>query len=273
MFEIIRRIWKTGLVTQDPLLTAAPPRYRGKLCLQQSDCTGCGRCVEACPTGAIQLQRETLVDKLSVSYEKCIFCGLCAEACTEGVITLSQDYHLATKKKSELIQTAEGGLHVSELSEVEQAKAEELHRQISAIFGRSLHIRHVDSGSCNGCDFEMSTLNNPIYDVQRFGIDFVASPRHADMLMVTGGVTRHLEEAVQKTYKAVAEPKLVVAVGACACGGGIVGQTYASRGGVDRILPVTVYIPGCPPRPQALIEGILLALNRYDHQQEGIRGK
>jgi len=151
---------------------------------------------------------------------------------------------------------------VSELSDIDLAQAEELQRRISALLGRSLHIRHVDSGSCNACDFEMSTLNNPIYDIQRFGIDFVASPRHADMLMVTGGVTRHLEEAVRKTYNAAAEPKMVVAVGACACGGGIVGQNYASHGGVDRILPVTVYIPGCPPRPQALIEGILLALNR-----------
>ena len=151
---------------------------------------------------------------------------------------------------------------MSELSDIDLAQGEELQRRISAVLGRSLHIRHVDSGSCNACDFEMSTLNNPIYDIQRFGIDFVASPRHADMLMVTGGVTRHLEEAVRKTYNAVAEPKMVVAVGACACGGGIVGQNYASHGGVDRILPVTVYIPGCPPRPQALIEGILLALNR-----------
>jgi Ni,Fe-hydrogenase III small subunit len=162
----------------------------------------------------------------------------------------------------------EGGLKVAELSEQELVQGEELRRRIRNLLGRSLHIRHVDSGSCNGCDFEMSTLTNPVYDVQRFGIDFVASPRHADMLMVTGGVTRHLEEAVQKTYKATAEPKLVLAVGTCACGGGIVGQSYASRGGVDQLLPVTVYIPGCPPRPQALIEGILLAIDRYDHQRK-----
>ena len=160
----------------------------------------------------------------------------------------------------------EGGLKVSELSEQEQLQGEELRRRIRDLLGRSLHIRHVDSGSCNGCDFEMSTLTNPVYDVQRFGIDFVASPRHADMLMVTGGVTRHLEQAVQKTYNAAAEPKLVLAVGTCACGGGIVGQSYASRGGVDQLLPVTVYIPGCPPRPQALIEGILLAIDRCEHQ-------
>ena len=141
---------------------------------------------------------------------------------------------------------------------------QQLAQRIRTVLGRSLHIRHVDAGSCNACDFEMSMLMNPIYDIQRFGIDFVASPRHADMFMVTGGVTRHLEEALRKTYNAAADPKLVVAVGSCACGGGIVGANYASHGGVDKIVPVTVYIPGCPPRPQALIEGILSALNRCD---------
>lgn len=146
-----------------------------------------------------------------------------------------------------------------------------LQQRIKEVLRKSLHIRHVDSGSCNACDFEMNTLTNPIYDIQRFGIDFVASPRHADMLMVTGGVTRHLEEAVRKTYHAAAEPKIVVAVGTCACGGGIAGQTYAGSGGIDKIAPVFVYIPGCPPRPQALLEGLLLALDRYEELIQGQR--
>lgn len=139
-----------------------------------------------------------------------------------------------------------------------------LQKRINQVLGNSLHIRHVDSGSCNGCDFEMNTLTNPVYDIQRFGIDFVASPRHADMLMVTGGVTRHLEEALRKTYHAAANPKMVLAVGACACGGGMFGETYAHHGGVDKIVPVYVYVPGCPPRPQAIIQGILFALDRYE---------
>lgn len=133
---------------------------------------------------------------------------------------------------------------------------------IKKVFGRSLHIRHVDSGSCNGCEFETMALLNPIYDIQRFGIDFVASPRHADMLLVTGGVTRNLEEAVRKTYAAAASPKMLVAVGACACSGGMIGSTYANFGGIDKILPVSVYVPGCPPRPQAILEGILNALEQ-----------
>lgn len=139
-----------------------------------------------------------------------------------------------------------------------------LQNRIKSVLGHSLHIRHVDSGSCNGCDFEMNALSNPYYDIQRFGVDFVASPRHADMLMVTGGVTRHLEQALLKTYNAASHPKMVVAIGACASGGGMIGSTYANYGGVDKIVPVYVFVPGCPPRPEAIIEGILLSLNRYE---------
>jgi Ni,Fe-hydrogenase III small subunit len=126
-----------------------------------------------------------------------------------------------------------------------QERAPEL---IKKIFGKSLHIRHLDSGSSNACEWEITALLNPVYDVQRFGIDFVASPRHADMLLVTGGVTRNLEEAVRKTYAAVPNPKLVVAIGDDACGTGLIGRTYAHYGGVDQIIPVNVYVPGAPHR-------------------------
>ena len=130
------------------------------------------------------------------------------------------------------------------------------------LFGRSLHIREVDAGSCNGCEIEIVGLGNPIYDAERFGIHFVASPRHADMLLVTGPVTRNMELALRKTYDATPEPRLVVAVGACGCSGGMFGVNYATRGAVDAVIPVDVYIPGCPPNPHALLHGILLALDR-----------
>lgn len=139
-----------------------------------------------------------------------------------------------------------------------------LKKRIGQVLGGSLHIRHVDTGSCNGCDFEMSTLSNPIYDIARFGVSFVPSPRHADMLMVTGGVTRNLENALKITYDATPTPKIVLAIGACACGGGVFGENYANAAGVDKFVPVYVYVPGCPPRPQALIQGILLALDKYE---------
>jgi len=127
-----------------------------------------------------------------------------------------------------------------------------------------LHLRHLDAGSCNACDWELTALLNPVYDVRRLGIDFVASPRHADGVVVTGPVTRNLETAVRRTVEAIPDPRVVIAVGACAASGGIVGEGYASAGGVDRVLPVDVYIPGCPPRPEAIIFGILVAVGRLD---------
>ena len=144
--------------------------------------------------------------------------------------------------------------------------AQQLRERIARTFQRSLQIRHLDVGSSNGCDWEINALLNPVYDLQRFGIDFVASPRHADLLLVTGAVTRHLEPALWATYEATPDPKLVVAVGACACSGGVVNGSYATAGGVDRRLPVDVYIPGCPPRPQAILHGLLLALGRREQK-------
>ncbi|MDW7727264.1 MAG: NADH-quinone oxidoreductase subunit B family protein [Candidatus Methanoperedens sp.] len=141
-----------------------------------------------------------------------------------------------------------------------------LNTKIKKIFGRSLHIREVDAGSCNGCEVEVNALSNPIYDIERFGLHIVASPRHADMLLVTGPVTRNMELALLKTYNAAPEPKLVAAMGSCACNGGIFGNTYASGGGVDRFLPVDVYIPGCPPRPQAVIFGIMVAIDKLEQK-------
>src|SRR5207248_10400121 len=132
-----------------------------------------------------------------------------------------------------------------------------VHRRL----GRSLHVRQVDAGSCNGCELEIAAMANPLYDLERFGIHLVASPRHADVLLVTGPVTRNMEIALQRTYDAAPDPRVVVAVGACGCSGGLFGEgTYASIGGVDRIIPVDVYIPGCPPRPQAILNGLLVAM-------------
>jgi Ni,Fe-hydrogenase III small subunit len=144
--------------------------------------------------------------------------------------------------------------------------AARLRERVARTFRRSLQIRHLDVGSSNGCDWEINALLNPVYDLQRFGIDFVASPRHADLLLVTGAVTRHLEPALWATYEATPEPRLIVAVGACACTGGVVAGGYATAGGVDQRIPVDVYVPGCPPRPQAILHGLLLALDRRDQK-------
>jgi Ni,Fe-hydrogenase III small subunit len=138
-----------------------------------------------------------------------------------------------------------------------------LQKAILRTLGRALTIRHVDAGSCNGCELEIQALTNPYYNLEGIGIRFVASPRHADMLLVTGPVSKHMAIALKRTYDATPEPKLVVAVGDCGCTGGIFGQSYASLGGVASVIPVDVAIPGCPPSPRALLQGILAAISAH----------
>ena len=139
--------------------------------------------------------------------------------------------------------------------------AREIDGRARALFGRALAIRQVDAGSCNGCELEINALNSPYYNPEVLGIRFVASPRHADLLLVTGPVSRHMEVALQRTYEATPDPKLVVALGDCGCTGGIFGESYASCGRVANVIPVDVAVPGCPPTPVAIIQGILTAIS------------
>ncbi len=280
MLKILRQSIRTGVVTRPyPDPSSVPPEgFRGKPVINFERCTACAKCADACPTAAITVRnfdgREA--DRvLSLSYSSCIFCGACEEACPDA-ISLERDYQLATGKKEvlttealykkrddgamEFVRMATRGIS-GETRNLEEIGAE-VKARIDKWFGRSLQIREVDAGSCNGCEIEITALNNAIYDIERFGIHFVASPRHADMLLVTGPVTRNMQIALRETYDATPEPRLVVAVGACAISGGIFGKSYASCGGVDTTVPVDVYVPGCPPRPEAILHGILMALGR-----------
>ena len=143
--------------------------------------------------------------------------------------------------------------------------SQRLQREILGLFAGSLAIRHVDAGSCNGCELEIHMLNNPYYNIEGLGIKFVASPRHADLLLVTGPVARNMEVALKRTFDAMPEPKLVVAVGDCGCSGGIFGESYASCGRVSNVIAVDVAVPGCPPTPTALMQGILAAISPAPH--------
>lgn len=137
-----------------------------------------------------------------------------------------------------------------------------LHADILKVFGQSVAIRHLDAGSCNGCELEIHALNGPHYNIEGMGVRFVASPRHADVLLVTGPVSRNLETALKRTYDAIPEPKWVIAVGDCGCSGGLFGESYASCGRVSNVIPVDVEVPGCPPTPIALLQGILAAVGQ-----------
>jgi Ni,Fe-hydrogenase III small subunit len=139
--------------------------------------------------------------------------------------------------------------------------ADSLQSQIKSIIGRALCIRQIDAGSCNGCELEIHALNNPVYNIEGLGIKFVASPRHADLLLVTGPVSRSMEVALRRTYDATPDPKLVVAIGDCGCTGGIFGENYASAGRVANVIPVNVAVPGCPPSPNRILAGIVTAIS------------
>jgi len=143
-----------------------------------------------------------------------------------------------------------------------RTREQELHADILKVFGQAVAIRHLDAGSCNGCELEIHALNGPHYNIEGMGVKFVASPRHADVLLVTGPVSRNLETALKRTYDAMPEPKWVIAMGDCGCSGGLFGESYASCGKVSGIIPVDVEVPGCPPVPTALLQGILAAVSR-----------
>ena len=146
----------------------------------------------------------------------------------------------------------------------------QLDEKIKKLLGRSLSIREVDAGSCNACEVEVNALTNAIYDIERFGMHIVASPRFADMLLVTGPVTRNMEHALLQTYNATPTPKIVVAMGVCALSGGLFADTYACSHGVSSVVPVDVFIPGCPPRPQAIIQGIMVALDLMESKMKKV---
>ncbi|MBK9444067.1 MAG: NADH-quinone oxidoreductase subunit B family protein [Comamonadaceae bacterium] len=155
---------------------------------------------------------------------------------------------------------------VPDIGDVLALEPTRIHRELLHILGQALTIRQVDAGSCNGCELEIHALGNPYYNIEGLGIRFVASPRHADLLLVTGPVSRNMEMALKRTYEATPEPKLVVAVGDCGCDGGLFGESYASCGRVANVIPVDVTVPGCPPEPVDILRGILMAVRRRVHR-------
>lgn len=242
MFKVLERIFRDRIATEQISLEGSA-RYRGAV---EGSCRPemLQACQAICPVGAFQLQG----DGYRIDYTKCLFCGKCVEACAAMALTEGG-------KDEPVLHHANRDVMPYLLEAGKEAVAEVLKQKL----GRSLHVRHLDAGSCNACDFEMGAMSNPYYDLHRYGVAFVASPRHADMLMVTGVVTRNLEQALRMSYEAMPEPRLVMACGACAAGGETYGDTYAIVGAADKVVPVDLYVPGCPPRPSAMIVGMLAA--------------
>jgi len=221
---------------------ADPAGFRGRPVIADTACeTGCTSCVAACPVNAIEL------DPVRIDLGRCTLCGDCAPACPTGKLSYDNDFRLAaTRREALVVSAARPTIDPVEVSA-------ELHRR----FGRSLKLRSVSAGGCNGCELEVNALSNVNFDIGRYGIDFVASPRHADGLVLTGPVTRNMAEALQLTWDAMPEPKLVIAVGACAISGGpFAGSQALDRTFLDRFAP-SLYVPGCPPHPLTFVSGIL----------------
>jgi Ni,Fe-hydrogenase III small subunit/formate hydrogenlyase subunit 6/NADH:ubiquinone oxidoreductase subunit I len=281
--NIFRKSLATGLVTTPypAVAEVAPTAFRGRPILDPARCTGEARCAEVCPSRCLGVAADAAgAGRVwTLDLAPCLFCGLCAEACPTGAITMSGEFELATRSRRDLItrvvfpgQPAKAtgepaAAPVAPAGEDAAALGERLRGRIAGRLRRSLHLRHLDVGSDNAADWELNALLNPVYDLQRLGIDVVASPRHADALVVTGAVSYNSIWALLRTIEATPEPRLVIALGADACGGGLLRGGYATAGGVDRLVPVDVYIPGCPPRPQAILYGLLLAMDRLEQKQ------
>ncbi len=225
---------------------ALPPGFRGLPLLDAARCPAdCRACAAACPTGAIAAAGAPSLD-----LGRCLFCPACVEACPEGALTFTRDHRLAASSREGLA-----------LAPAERPRVEALGREMRRLFGRSLKLRQVSAGGCNGCEAELNALSNVVFDLGRFGIQFVASPRHADGLVVTGPVPHAMASALHGTWEALPEPRLLVLVGACALSGGVFEGSPAVSG-VPRDLPVHLAVPGCPPHPLTLLDGLLGMLGR-----------
>jgi len=246
MFELLVARCRQGRRTLAFPSAAArlPDRFRGRPIVDPAACHGgCSACAEVCPTGALTLA------PLRLDLTKCLFCPVCEAACPHGAIRFTPDHRLAARRREELVL---GGGPMRLASALEQ--------RTRRLFGRSLKLRQVSAGGCNGCEAELVACGNVVFDLGRFGVQFVASPRHADGIVVTGPVTVNMLAALRETYAATPSPRLVIAVGACALSGGPVASAPWAGRGVPDDLPVDLWVPGCPPHPLTFLDGVLRLL-------------
>ena len=268
MFDFLRTRFRQGTKTArfpPPPHDGAelPERFRGRPVLDPSRCgNGCRDCAGRAPSPLLQVGRDGAV---ALDVGACLFSPEEALACPDGAVGYTRDYRMAASARAAL---------VTPTGEVELARA--LDDRARRLFGRSLRLRSVVAGSCGGCEAELVALGNVVFDLARFGVQFVASPRHADGIVVTGAVNRHMRVALERTYEAVPEPRLVIAVGACAVSGGPFRGSPEVANGAGSLLPIDLWVPGCPPHPLTILDGVLrllgaIASGEREHTTAGAR--
>lgn len=261
MLKTLKTRWQQGYRTAsfpagDPGL---PERFRGRPVIHQERCdAGCASCVDVCPTQALTLGEPSpssaeAPPRLALDLGRCLFCNACVAACPDGAIEFTRDHRLAATGRGDLVIASDEASLVTALEATTRR-----------LFGRSLKLRQVSAGGCSGCEAELTALGNVVFDLSRFGIQFVASPRHADGLVITGPVTAHMREALKIAYDAVPGPKIVIAIGACAISGGPFVDSPDAHNGAASTVPVDLYVPGCPPHPLTILDGLLRLLGRLD---------